>query len=266
MSLFIIATIVDRKNNRWDTLGYKVLNTKTGEYKLLSDTSIKKANLKIENAEFVDHELKATMGDFKRYTKLNAFDGRAINGRSMVILGKDSEGYFLCVDYPDAEDRLIKKMSPAELKRQIKFCGGTEDGVKVANARVDNPTDVKTMIVRPIKGNFEVIEQCPKYIEKEFDFGQSQGKYSSKWKVRLIKKGMPFGNNSSRINDGKSVLEFYDISGDKDKFPSGQYVCSYYMETIMEHKGLLKLYADVEPWTITGPNMIKIQNWAFDIS
>ena len=34
MSLFIIATIVDRKNNRWDTLGYKVLNTKTGEYKL----------------------------------------------------------------------------------------------------------------------------------------------------------------------------------------------------------------------------------------
>lgn len=43
MSLFIIATIVDRKNNRWDTLGYKVLNTKTGEYKLLSDTSIKKS-------------------------------------------------------------------------------------------------------------------------------------------------------------------------------------------------------------------------------
>jgi hypothetical protein len=265
MSLFIIATVVSQMGNRWNTLGYKVLNTTTGQCKLLSENSIRNNKLVIENGEFVNGELKATMGDFKRYTKLNASDGRPVGGRTLVILGKDSEGYMLCVEYPESDSDLIRRMSPAELKRQIKFYTGNMDGVKVANARVDNPDNVKEMIIRPIKGNFNVIKECPKYLENEFYFGKKQNGFSQNWKVRIIKKGMPFGNNPNKINEGNTIIEFYDISGDREKFPAGQYVCSYYLTSILEHKGTLSLYADVNAWTILGTNLEEIKEWAMDI-
>ena len=261
MSYFIIATVVNQMGNSWSTLGYKVLNTETGQFKLLSENSIKAHGLKIANGEFIDGEFKATMGDFKRYTKLNAYDGCPIGGRTMVILGKDSEGYFLCVEYPESESDLIVRMSYSELKRRIKCATGNMDGVKVANARVENPNSFKDMVVRSIKGNFKVIQKCPNYIENVFDFGSKQGEYSSSWKVRLIKKGMPFGSNPKKINSGNAVIEFYDMNVDKDKFPIGQYVSSYYVDTFMEHKGALSLYADVSKWTILSNNIEAIKDW-----
>lgn len=55
-------------------------------------------------------------------------------------------------------------------------------------------------------------------------------------------------------------VAFYDTTGDKTKFPKGQMVSSYNIETIMNHSsntGLI-LYGSVDYWTITGDAMDEV--------
>ena len=142
MAKFIIASVMGQNGKRWNTLGYKVYNTNDDSFKLLSEATLQNLNLKLANAEFEGNTLKGTMGDLKRYTQLNAFDGYPLHGVSFVILGKDSEGHYLVIERPEAEQNLVSRLTPMELKRRIKFSNGTSDGVFVANARVENPMDV----------------------------------------------------------------------------------------------------------------------------
>lgn len=266
MALFIIASVVGQNGKRWNTLGYKVLNTATGDFKLLSEPTILNQGLKIENAEFVNGELKGTMGDLKRYTQLNAFDGYALYGTSFVILGKDTDGYFLVVENPELEGNLIRRMSPYELKSRIKVSNGTSDGVLVANARVDNPLNVKEMIIRPIRGNFEVIKRCPRFMEKEFDFGDKQGNAGRKWKVRIVYTGDKYGRDYCLTNEKKPLILFFDMDVDRDKFPIGQEVSSYYLDSIQGHSSALCLNGEVSKWYLTSDSMKEIQKWLNSLS
>lgn len=261
MALFIIASVVGQNGKHWNTLGYKVLNTGTGEFKLLSEPTIQNLGLKIENAEFINNELRGTMGDLKRYTQLNAFDGYPVKGTSIVILGKDSEGYFLVVEKPELESNLIRRMSPYELKGRIKVSNGTSEGVIVANARVENPLNIKDMIIRPIKGNFDIIMHCPKFTEKDFDFGGKQGNHSRKWKVRVVYTFEKYGRDYCLINEKKPLILFFDMDVDKEKFPIGQEVSSYYLDSIQGKQGALNLNSEVDKWFITSESMKEIQEW-----
>ena len=261
MSLFIIAYVVGQNGKRCNTLGYKVLNTETGQFKLLSEPTIQNLGLNILNAEFENGQLKGTMGDLKRYTQLNAFDGYALRGTTIVILGKDTEGYFLVVENPELEENLIRRMSPYELKSRIKVSNGNSDGVIVANARVENPLNVKEMIIRPIRGNFEVVKRCPRFVEKEFDFGEKQGNHGRKWKVRIVYTGDKYGRDYCLTNEKKPLILFFDMEEDKEKFPIGQEVSSYYLESIQGKQGALNLNGEVDKWFITSESMKEIQKW-----
>lgn len=261
MSKFIIASVLGQNGNGWDVLGYKVYNTLNNEFKLLSENTIRNHKMSLENAEIVDGKLKGTMGDLKRYTQLNAFDGYALNGISMVILGKDSEGYYLIIENPELEEKLVRRVSPYELKRQIKISNGNSDGVRVANARVENPDNIKTMVVKPIVGHFSIIEECPMFIEKNFDFGAKQGNHSRKWKVRIVRNGDFYGRDYCLVNKKDDLIEFYDLDEDPEKFPIGQQVASYYLKDIKGRSYDLNLNGVSEKWYLTSESMGEIQEW-----
>ena len=263
MACFIIATLVENKGRGFETVGYKVYNNTTDQYKLLSEDSIRKANIKIENAEFKDGKLVGTQGDLKRYAKLNVFDGKVVGENNIVILGKNSDGEYIIVPYPAAEEKLKRTVSYNELKHNIRIASfDSVDGAVVANARVEKPRDHKNMKVSSIRGTFEVIEECPKFIEKEFDFGKKNGSYSGKWKVRLVKKGEKYGREYCITNDKNTIVEFYDMTVDKNSFPIGQFVARYNLETLLErNKCGLCLDGSVSAWSINSECYEMIDRW-----
>lgn len=265
MSLFIIASIVDGNKKGLPVLGYKVLNTETGQYKLLSEASIKKYAFKLKNAEFVDDKLKGTMGDLKRYPKLDQETGFIIGPKNIVILGKDEEGFYLVVENVELAVDLIGLKSLNELKQLI-YMGinySYNIGI-VSNARVINSNSLKNITIRPIKGQFEIVKKSHKFLEKEFDFGSKQKDYSSKWKIRVVKKNERYGLNYRMINNSiDPIIEFYDMTQDEEAFPIGQFVSSYFWSTLSKQdfsKGL-SLYGDVKSWTLTSESMLEILKW-----
>lgn len=265
MSLFIIASIVDGNKKSLPILGYKVLNTETGQYKLLSEASIKKYDFKLKNAEFVDDKLKGTMGDLKRYPKLDQETGFVIGPKNIVILGKDEEGFYLVVENVELDVDLIEIKSLNELKHLI-FMGikYSNNPSIVSNARVINPNSLKDITIRPIKGQFEIVKKSHKFLEKEFDFGAKQKDYCPKWKIRVVKKNERHGLNYKIVNNSAdSIIEFYDMTQDEEAFPIGQFVSSYFWSTLskQEFKAGLSLYGDVKSWTLTAESVNEIINW-----
>lgn len=265
MGLYVIGSLIEWQNGKEKTVGYKILSSKTGKYQLLSEKTISSQNLSIENAEFVDGVLKGTQGDLSRYTKINVEDGMAHHGNSAVILGKNEEDFYLVVLNPEQEDNLIRHMSLYELKRSIRvLVDGTDTGIKAANARIDNinAKDLSEMKIKPIKGKFEVIEKCPKYLENIFECKNLNGK-ESKWRVRVVKPKEKYGREYSLVNNSKSSLvEFYDMTKNIEKFPLGQYVASYNYETLRDsNKGGLHLNGDSSSWYIETNEYNKILEW-----
>jgi hypothetical protein len=263
MACFIIATLVEDKGRGFETVGYKVYNNTTDQYKLLSEDSIRRANIKIENAEFKDGKLVGTQGDLKRYAKLNVYDGRTVGENKIVILGKNSDGEFIIVPYPASEENLKRTVSFNELKHNVRMASfDSVDGAVIANARVEKPRDHKNMKISAIRGTFEIIEECPKFIEKLFDFGDRNGSYSSKWKVRLVKKGEKYGRDYCITNDKDTLVEFYDMTVDKNSFPIGQFVSRYNLETLKDrgHNGLC-LNGEVKSWSINSDCYSLIDRW-----
>ena len=265
MACFIIATLVEDKGKGFETVGYKVYNNTNDQYKLLSEESIKKANLNIENAEFKDGKLVGTQGDLKRYSKLNVYDGRTVGPNKIVILGKNSEGEYIIIPYPEAEENLRRTVSLNELKHNVKIAAfDSVDGSVVANARIENPRDYKTMKISAIRGTFNEIEQCPTFIEKSFDFGSKNSSASSKWKVRIVKKGEKYGRDYCLVNDKDTLVEFYDMTVDKNSFPSGQFVSRYYLSALLDGSNGangLCLDGSVSAWYICGDCYMEIVAW-----
>lgn len=266
MACFIVASIVEESSRGFKTIGYKLYDTVSKKCELLTPETIKRRGIKLENAEFKGSILVGTQGDLKRYTKLNCYDGAAITPIRFVILGKDTEGAYIVVVAPNFEnENMIRKCSYNELKQQVKIQNfDNEDSIIIANARVDNPDNVKKMSIRPIKGDFKIIEKCPTFIEKEFDFGKDNGMGSSKWKVRLVRQGERYGLYYSLNNDSENTLvEFYDMNIDKDSFPIGQFVSRYYLSTLVDASGRngLSLVGDSDTWKINSICYLQIYDW-----
>ena len=265
MALFIIASLVENKGSKEEIVGYKVLDSNNGEYTLLSERSILQRCLNIENAEFVEMKLKGTQGDLSRYTKINVEDGKAHYGQSAVILGKTNEGYYVVVPYPEMDENLIRLMSLFELKKLAKVgLPDMSNNVRIANARIDNLDSRRLydMRIRPIKGTFKIIRETFKYIEKVFDFKNLDGT-DAKWRVRLVRNGEQYGNEYCLVYHGKSPLvEFYDMTQDEEKFPIGQFVSSYTLDTLKYTTPMgLKLNMEVPKWSLNQKQFAKVQEW-----
>ena len=83
-----------------------------------------------------------------------------------------------------------------------------------------------------------------------------------KWIVCVLKAGDKYGRSlSSTVN--QDTVFFYDTSVDWNvqEYPYGQFVASYYLETILEHKGGLCFDAGVPSWGINGAMIESVKTW-----
>lgn len=273
---YIIASLIEYNMvmNKPNRIGYKVLTISEDYYEnkkdgvvldLLKDSSIiKKYPNGLKNAVYKDNKIVGTQGSLDRYPQLNVFDGNLIYPAPFVILGKNLDGYYLVVINPKYDcESIICTVSPYQLKYLLKtHPNDDETYFRLANGRINKTNNLKEMVIKPIKGSFDVIVKSPKYIEKEFNFGENkETKSATKWKVRVIQKGQSYGNMYKINNTKKNIVEFYDLDCDFEKFPEGQAVSSYYLDNIIEHNSSLDLVWGSEKWYISRENLKQIQQW-----
>jgi len=289
--LYVIARI-GRFNDKkqWINEGYKIYNTKSGDFKSLTVSEIKQRKLNLENAVVEGTELKGTQGDLERYTCLSSQNMRLLDNPTMVILGKDSDGNYIVIARPDRTDNMISIVSPYELKREVdrnnKFEKYDRNGVLIANAAVKNKDNFKSMIISALSGSFDdnILIKYPNFIQQTFEFDEDEQMSAIKnWMVRIVKKGQPYGLNYCLTHDkDEPLVEFYSL-GDyrlpdekgtlkvdeqkkqelRDKFPIGQFVSRYNLRTVLDHTpGVgLDLYGSEPRWTLYGDSFGKIINW-----
>lgn len=257
----IIAVLVSTLKEKPEVVGYKILDLKTKEFRLWSEKTIVNNNLKLSNAKIENGRLVATQGSFDRYVKLAVESGEAITPRNFVILGITGDGYYVVVTHPEINEvkdikYIVEYLSYSELKKSIKFAKLDNDSFIVANARVENMLDYKKMIVRPIVGKFEVIEEGHKYIEKEFDI--KDGESLKKYNIRVVREGEETSRGQQKQVRKGIEIAFFNKSVDLNAFPEGQYLGSYRLSDILEYPTGLYVnsfsYIDYE-------KMKEIQNW-----
>ena len=73
--------------------------------------------------------------------------------------------------------------------------------------------------------------------------------------------GVPF-NVRIHEKNSKKIVSFYDARYEHTEY--GQFIASYYADTIAEHDNKLILYLDIENWQVSHENIKEIQkhlNW-----
>jgi hypothetical protein len=267
---FMIATIVQNTGKKWETVGYKILNVYSGECKLLGYETLKRLNLNIKNL-IVDNKGVRTVGgvdSIRRYTKLNIEDGTIVGSPSIVLLGKTDENEYIYVYDASREYELIECETPSMFKRRLHHIASMND-IPIANAATTvlggsgYNTDYKISSLKENTYIQDVILKRPKFVEKLFVFDK-EGKPSNKWIVRIVKPGERFGQGYSLVHNKSEdcLVEFYDATQDKDKFPIGQFVTRYYYKTLIEKNNTgLALDTSVDSWYINAKNMEQIRKW-----
>ena len=78
----------------------------------------------------------------------------------------------------------------------------------------------------------------------------------------LLEKGELWGKTFSSVIK-ESTVAFFDTSTSlsKHKYPSGQYIASYYAETLLSHHSALVLDTEVESWRLTPREMRELRVW-----
>lgn len=88
-----------------------------------------------------------------------------------------------------------------------------------------------------------------------------------KWVVAVLKSGDKFGSTlSSTINE--DTVFFYDssVNWNQQEYPYGQFVSSYHLSIIRNHRGSLSLDTSIPAWTINADTMNAITTWLNKIS
>lgn len=95
------------------------------------------------------------------------------------------------------------------------------------------------------------------------DKSNDTDKTFGKWRVEVVVD-----------KDGMQVAKFYDVSQDPERFPGGQFVSSYYVETLMgddwmnksiKDMNILDLYSEVPSWKVEKKDLQDIYNWLLTI-
>lgn len=89
-----------------------------------------------------------------------------------------------------------------------------------------------------------------------------------KWIVVLLKQGDKWGT-TLECSVKEDTLYFYDssVKWDKHKYPFGQFVASYYLNTILQgnNSSSLCLDASIKSWFVTKEEMEEIIAWLWKI-
>ena len=98
---------------------------------------------------------------------------------------------------------------------------------------------------------------------KESDNQNNTDRTFGKWRVEVVVD-----------KDGMQVAKFYDVSQDPKRFPGGQFVSSYYVESLMgddwmnksiKDMNMLDLYGEVPSWKVEKKDLQDIYNWLLTI-
>ena len=80
-----------------------------------------------------------------------------------------------------------------------------------------------------------------------------------KFTVRFVNKGDTYGRDFCLTHDkDEPLIEFYDARYPHTEF--GQFVSSYYVETLRGHTGGLILDGGIPEWTVSASGMKQVQN------
>ena len=79
------------------------------------------------------------------------------------------------------------------------------------------------------------------------------------WAVRIVEQGDKYGLDDCLDNDGKPRVEFYDTRYEHTDL--GQFVSSYFIDTLTSGEGGLNLDGCEPEWTIHRPCMNRIRDW-----
>lgn len=245
MGVYIVA----RLQKKGKEIGYRLFNTINDNYVDWQTSRVKEAiqlkSLKLENCSLDKNgELKGTTGLLKHYPLLDIDSDTVIGSNSFTIVGKtNDEGLFKTADAYG----IPREMSERNLIKSLNNRGLT-NAMLVKN--------VQEPYIRA-KGTFEMIGFKYDYLEKVFNTPNSFNRVS-KWKVRIIKTGEPYGRGGNLINDSKPLVEFISMD-------TKQFVSRYYLETLLERESDsgygLNLQGDVAAWSIDGENYTKINKW-----
>ena len=244
-NLLIIARI--KIGEKEEVGGYRVINVdteETGDLQIRRLCQIVEYNgANVLNAEIdTNNEIvKITQGAEEVYPTFIHPSGRFLDDNmSVTIMGKNIDGAYKVANPMG----IVHTMSEEKLLKLAETKGLT-------NAKV-----VKGKIVAK-KGKVDnIIGFNYNYTEKDFATPNEMG-YVKKWKVRLIKTGEPYGVSGNMVNDKETMVEFISVD-------TNQFVSRYYLSTILEdypsNRGL-RLYGDVNAWTIDAENYAKIRKW-----
>lgn len=97
----------------------------------------------------------------------------------------------------------------------------------------------------------------------EFDLAYKNHNSFGKWTVAVLKEGDKFGRTLASTVKTDTVMFYSNTSKgfSKPSHPLGQFVSSYRLVDIVNHRGVLKLQADVPAWTIDAKTMDEINKW-----
>lgn len=84
------------------------------------------------------------------------------------------------------------------------------------------------------------------------------------WVVRLVQPGERYGLNDCKLNEGQTLVEFYDASYAGDEFgPLGQFVSRYEIGELRRHgRGVgLVLHGGVPVWSLSAAASDRVLDW-----
>lgn len=103
---------------------------------------------------------------------------------------------------------------------------------------------------------------------------------TGKWRVHLVLPGEHYGRGDVLTYEQEDadkhgslpLVEFYDVSQDPVRFPGGQFVSRYYMDTLLGTDSLklgvpirdmraLSLDGNIPAWTVSGDNLKRVADW-----
>jgi len=129
----------------------------------------------------------------------------------------------------------------------------------------EEPNDQLLAAMRAVEPQIQAtLKNCMNYLYPDLMME------AGKWRVKIIPPGDRYGLGKSVINDSdKYLVEFYDTSQDPIKFPGGQFVTRYHMDTLLgkdefgggTYPNGLSLDYSIPVWHVTKEEMESVVAW-----
>ncbi len=219
-------------------------------------------NFKFEPSSVTQLPITFTQGAQENYLYLNEFN-KVANYSKSIIYGKDTLGFYYIADIMYLMGRVprvsIFRVSPYGVWMHVQ--GQTQ---KLVNASI---TKGKNLIIKGVGSQIPVILDFSNTLKESFISNTYNTGLTHKWDVHVVFNN-DFSARGCLINskDSIPIVEFYDMDRQGDEYPNGQFVASYYANSLLssyrEGRGL-DLCADISAWKINADLFEKIWVWLY---